>query len=323
MSMKRRDFLKMAAVAATASLSWHSTAAAETRNGMPYRTLGKTGEAVSLLCVGGYHIGMRSLSDEESVALMRTAVDEGVNFFDNAWSYHGGVSERRMGQALKDGYRDKVFLMTKVNGRTAQMAESQLNDCLTRLDVDVIDLLQVHEVVFDEEVDKVYDEVIEVIEKARDAGKIRHIGFTGHNWPRVHRAMIERGYDWKTVQMPLNVFDHHFRSFEQEILPMARERNMGVIGMKTSAGGPIPIGSKVATALECLRYTMGLPGVSSVCSGMATMEHLRENIALAKSFQPYEPEELASLLERTYEHAMTGEFEPYKTRWHAAREAQA
>lgn len=319
MSMQRRDFLKTAAVAAAASLAWHRAAGAESRDGMPYRTLGKTGEAVSLLCVGGFHIGMGNLSDEESVALMRTAVDEGVNFFDNAWSYHGGRSEERMGKALKDGYRDRVFLMTKVNGRDAQSAQSQLDDCLRRLDVDVIDLLQVHEVVHDDEPQKVYDEVIAVIEAARDAGKVRHIGFTGHHWPRLMNEMIDRGFDWETIQMPLNVFDHHFQSFETEVLPRAIERNYGVIAMKTCGGlpGSIPNGSRAATVTECLRYAMGLPGVSSVCSGVNSMDHLRENLALAKSFQPFEPEELASLLERTREPAMTGDFEPYKTRWHA------
>jgi predicted aldo/keto reductase-like oxidoreductase len=311
----RRDFLRLATAAAAGLVLPGPPATAEVRNGMPYRTLGKTGEAVSLLCLGGYHIGVPS--EDESIRIMRMAVDEGINFFDNAWLYHDGVSEERMGKALKDGYREKVFLMTKHRGRDSATAQQHLEDSLRRLQVDVIDLWQFHEVVQDDEPRQIYENgAIDVALKARDEGKIRYIGFTGHHKPTIHAEMIDRGFDWQTVQMPLNVFDHHFRSFEQAILPKAVEKNMGVIAMKTCGGipGNIP-NTEAATVDECLRFAMNLP-VSSVCSGMASVEHLKANLATAKAFKPLEQQELASLLARTLEGARDGAHEPYKTQWH-------
>jgi predicted aldo/keto reductase-like oxidoreductase len=317
MKIERREFLKAsAATAAALSLPRATAFADEVRNGMPYRTLGKTGEKVSLLCVGGYHIGQTKLTDEESIKIIRTAIDEGVNFLDNAWNYNEGQSEIRMGKALKDGYRDKVILMTKVRGLDAKTAEAQLHDSLRRFDLDTIDLWQFHEIVIPGEPKKVYSEgALEFAEKAREQGKIRYIGFTGHKYPDLHAEMIDRGYPWDTVQMPMNVFDHHFRSFEKRILPMALEKNIGVIAMKTLAGTPGAIPKTgAATARECLQYVMNLP-VSTVVSGMDSMEFLRENLETAKSFKPLDQVEVATLLGRTQVAAANGEHEGYKTEW--------
>lgn len=316
--MDRRDFLKTTTAAVIGASLAPPLAQAEVRNGMPYRPLGKTGEMVSLLCVGGSHIGQGNVTEEEAIRIMRTAVDEGVNFFDNAWAYFDGKSEERMGKALKDGYRDKVFLMTKHKGRDAATAQQQLEDSLRRLDVDVVDLWQFHEVVHPDFPKAIYENgAIDVALKAREEGKIRYIGFTGHHYPKYHNEMIDRGFPWDTVQMPLNVFDHHFRSFEQSTMVKARENEMGVIAMKTLGGNPgtIPNASKAATAEECLRYAMSLP-VATVVSGMDSMEHLRANLATAKAFKPFEPEELKALLARTAPDAANGNYEPYKTQWH-------
>jgi len=317
MKMRRREFLKASAVAAT-GLTLGAAPATESRDGMPYRTLGKTGEKVSLLCVGGFHLGQESVSEEEAIHIMRTAVDEGVNFFDNAWEYNQGRSEIRMGKALKDGYRDRVLLMTKHKGRDRATAQQQLEESLRRLEVDVIDLWQFHEIVHPDLPARIYGEgAIEYALEAREQGKIRYIGFTGHHMPAYLMEMIDRGFDWQTIQMPLNVFDHHFRSFEKEVLPAAVSKNLGVIAMKTLGGSPgnIPGGSKAATVEECLRYAMSLP-VSTVCSGMDSMPKLRQNLGVAKSFQPLEDQERTALLARTRPDALEGEFEPYKTRWH-------
>jgi predicted aldo/keto reductase-like oxidoreductase len=317
MSIKRRDFLKFAAAGAALSLM-PVPATAAVVNGMPYRELGATGEKVSLLCLGGAHIGGKELSSDESVAMIRHAIDEGVNFLDNAWHYHGGESERRMGRALKDGYRDKALLMTKHQGRDGAAAQAFLEESLRRLDVDVIDLWQFHEVNEPDFPERIYTEgALEYALKARDEGKIRYIGFTGHHIPVFLAEMIERGYAWDTCQFPVNVFDHHFESFTQQVLPKAVEKKIGVIGMKTQGGSPGNISNKAGacTPAECLRFAMMQP-VSTVCSGMDSMEVLVENIATAKSFKPFEKEELDQLLTRAKEQAMTGEFEPYKTAWH-------
>lgn len=316
MRLNRRDFLKFSAAGA-GILSAAPVLATETRNGMPYRTLGNTGEQVSLLCLGGSHIGGNNLSDNEAVRMMRHAADEGVNFFDNAHAYHGGRSEERMGLALKDGYREKVFLMTKNKGRDAASTREQLDTSLRRLDVDCIDLLQVHEVVRPEHPAQVYENgVLDVLVEARDAGKIRYIGVTGHNYPQFLNEMLERGFSWDTIQMPLNVFDAFFRSFQQETLPKAGARGLGVIAMKTMGGSPAPLPrTEAVTAEECLRYAMSLP-VASVCSGMDSMEILETNIRIARAFKPLTEEERVAILTRSREFALTGTRETYKTMWH-------
>ncbi len=318
MKVNRREFLKVSGTCAAAAMIAMKTPAQEYRNGMPYRTLGRTGEKVSLLCIGGAHIGMKHVSEEEGIRIIRTAIDEGVNFLDNAWAYNDGLSEKRMGRALKDGYRDKVFLMTKHKGRDRETAQQHLEDSLRRFDVDVIDLWQFHEIVQPDLPERIYNEgAIEVALKAKEEGKIRYIGFTGHRYPRFLLEMIERGFPWDTVQMPLNVLDYHFRSFEHEVLPIALEKNIGVIAMKTLGGSPaeIPVRSKSASVEECLRYAMSLP-VATVCSGIDSMEKLKQNLAVAKNFRPMSDEERSELLARTRLAAETGEFEPYKTKWH-------
>ncbi len=314
MQMERRDFLKVSAASAL-GLALAGPAAAKTppsRNGMPYRSLGKTGVDVSLLCLGGYHIGVNSLTDEEAVRLMRTAVDEGVNFFDNAWQYNNGRSEERMGLALKDGYREKVFLMTKHKSRDRASAQKHLEDSLRRLQVDVIDLWQFHEVCLPGEPEGIYNGgPLEYALEAKAQGKIRFIGFTGHNLPGIHKETIERGFAWDTVQLPINVYGTHFRPFE-DVLPIANKKGIGIIAMKSMAGGPI-LKTKGATAEECLRYTMSQP-VSAVCSGMDSLDILKQNLALAKNFKPMEKAEIAALLERTKPFATAGEHEWYKAK---------
>lgn len=314
MSMNRREFIQSSALGA-GLLSGAFAQAAEPRNGIPYRKLGATGVEVSALCVGGAHLAMRHVEEAEAHAIMRTAVDEGVNFFDNAWAYAGGEAEIRMGKALKDGYRDKVFLMTKHRGRDAKLAQVQLEDSLKRLDVDVIDLWQFHEVIHPQYVDQIYNEgALEYALKARDEGKIKHIGYTGHHYPFIMRELLEKGFPFETVQMPLNPFDHHFRSFEQGLMPLALEKGLGVIAMKTNAGGGISK-SGVFTPTECLRYVWSLP-VSAACSGMDSVAVLRENLAAVKAFEPLSDDERKEWLARAAEPAAEGAHEVYKTGWH-------
>jgi aryl-alcohol dehydrogenase-like predicted oxidoreductase len=280
--------------------------------------LGKTGEKVSLLCLGGSHIGERSLSDEESIRIMRTAVDEGVNFFDNAYIYKRGRSEELMGRALRDGYRDKVFLMTKfyTTERDVESAREQLEESLRRLQTDYIDLWQVHQIHAPEHPRLVYENGLpEFMEKMREEGKVRYIGFTGHTRPEYHREMFERGYHWDTVQMPINPADHHWTSFEQSILPLALDKGTGVIAMKTMGGGDGTLVNQAGkfSARECLEYAMNLP-VGTVCSGMDSMENLRENLETVRNFEPLAEEQVAAILSKAAPLADGGTYEPYKAK---------
>lgn len=320
MQMGRREFFKTSAALAAGMTLGAAPEPVEVRNGMPYRVLGRTGEKVSLLCVGGAHIGQPNVSDEDAIRIIRTAIDEGVNFLDNAWAYNGGRSEELMGKALKDGYRDKVLLMTKHKGRERAVAQQQLEDSLRRLDVDVIDLWQFHEVIEPDFPERIYNNgALDFAIEQREKGKIRYIGFTGHHYPGYLLEMITRGFEWDTVQMPLNVLDYHFRSFGHDVLPKAIEHNIGVIGMKSLGGSPGAIPKTgAATVEECLRFTMSLP-VSTVCSGMDSIDVLRQNLSTAKSYTPPSQDELAALLERTKGPAATGEHEVYKTKWHAPK----
>ncbi len=294
-----------------AAISMSGLTASFSRNGIPYRKLGKTGLEVSLIGVGGYHIGDRFISEGTSVALIREALDSGVNFLDNAWHYNNGRSEELMGKALLDGYREKAILMTKHHGRDPETAQEHLETSLKRLQTDYLDLWQFHEIESMEAVDKIYSSgVLDYVLKKRDEGVIRHIGFTGHSHPDIHRAMIERGFEWETVQMPLNVLDHHHLSFSQEIIPLLTARNIGIIGMKSVASGAI-VKEGIATIEECLRFSMTLP-VSSLVSGMNNLEHFRHNLEITRNFMPMSEEEIAALLEKTYEHARGGKHEWYK-----------
>src|SRR5947209_14295602 len=285
-------------------------------NEMRYRPLGRTGEEVSLIGLGGHHIG-RQQDEKESIQIIRAAVDTGINFMDNSWDYHNGGSEIRMGKALKDGYRQRAFLMTKIDGRTREEAARQIDQSLQRLQTDVIDLLQHHEVIRMEDPDRIFAEggAQEALAAARKAGKVRFIGFTGHKDPLVHLRMLEvakaHGFRFDAVQMPLNVLDAHFRSFGKQVLPVLVREGIGVLGMK-SMGDGLVLKSKAATPVECLHYAMNLP-TSTVITGIDSMEILKQDVDAVKAFKPLTEKQLADLLARTAEAAAAGRFERFKT----------
>jgi uncharacterized protein len=284
-------------------------------NGIPYRTLGRTGEKVSLIGLGGYHLGSQS-DPEESIRIIRTGIDAGINFLDNCWDYNGGESELRMGKALRDGYRQKAFLMTKIDGRNKAAATAQLNESLRRLQTDRIDLLQFHEVIRDSDPDRFFAEgAMEVVQEAQKAGKVRFIGFTGHKSPDIHLKMLatasKHGFRFDAVQMPLNVMDAHFNSFEKKVLPILTKEGVGVLGMK-SMGDKVILRSKTATAIECLQYAMNLP-TSVVITGCDSVAILQQALNAARSFQPMDSSKVAALLAKTAKAAEAGQFELYKT----------
>ncbi|HEX5887130.1 MAG TPA: aldo/keto reductase [Pyrinomonadaceae bacterium] len=284
---------------------------------MPMRTLGRTGVQVSLVGLGGWHLGFDSIDEELSIRIIRTAIDNGVNFMDNCWDYNEGASETRMGKALRDGYRERVFLMTKIDGRTKQDAAKQLDESLKRMQVDHIDLVQHHEILRYEDPHRIFDDqgANAALIEARDAGKIRFIGFTGHKDPRIHLYMLEvakeNGFEFDTVQMPLNVMDAHYRSFEKLVLPELVQQNIGVLAMKTLANGAI-LESKTVSATECLQYAMNLP-VSVVITGCESMEDLEQALTAARTFKPLGDAEVSALLARTARAASRGEYELFKT----------
>jgi predicted aldo/keto reductase-like oxidoreductase len=314
----RRQLLELAAVTAMAvgagSFAW----AAEVKQGIPYRTLGKTGEKVSLVGVGGAHIGR--VSEQESLQIVRAALDRGINFLDNSWDYNDGKSEEWMGKALKDGYRQKAFLMTKIDGRTKESARKQLDESLKRLQVDHIDLLQFHEIIRMNDADRIFAPggALEAVLEARKAGKLRYIGFTGHKDPQIHLHMLKTAADHKfhfdTVQMPLNVMDTHYKSFETLVLPVALQQGIGVLGMKPM-GDHIILESKAVTPVECLRYTMSLP-VSVVITGIDSLAVLEQAVNTARGFQPLSETALAALRAKTQTVAQNGQYELYKTSHH-------
>src|SRR5579863_2192587 len=291
-------------------------AAADAKNGIPYRTLGNTGEKVSSVGLGGYHIGMQS-DEQESIRIIRTALDEGINFLDNCWDYNGGESEIRMGKALRDGYRQKAFLMTKIDGRTKKGSARQIDECLRRLQTDRIDLLQFHEVIRDTDPDRIFAAGggMEAVVEAQKAGKIRFIGFTGHKSPDIHLKMLatasKHGFKFDAVQMPLNVMDAHFNSFEKRVLPVLIENGIGVLGMKPM-GDHIILESKTVTPTECLSYSMNLP-TSVVITGCDSMSILQQALHAARTFQPMDSSQVAALLAKTSKAAEAGQFELYKT----------
>src|SRR3954468_22259998 len=280
------------------------------------RELGKTGERVSIVGVGGYHLGLPG--EQESLRIVRRALDHGMNFLDNCWDYNEGKSEERMGKALRDGYRQKAFLMTKLDGRTAQSAREQLEQSLRRLQTDVIDLVQIHEVIRDDDPERCFAKggTIEALVAARDAGKLRLIGFTGHKDPRIHRHMIEtarkNGFHFDAVQMPINVLDAHWHSFEKEIIPLAQQDGIGVLGMKPMAAGLI-LQSGAASAVECLRYAMSVPGVAVTITGCDSEGVLEQALWLATMFKPMSEQERQELLARTAPQARDGKWEKFKT----------
>ena len=315
-SLTRREFVKLAAAttiaAGAGSLAW----AAERQGMMPYRSLGRTAEQVSAIGLGGYHIGKQA-DEQESIRLIRSSIDGGITFMDNCWDYNGGVSEIRMGKALRDGYRDRVFLMTKIDGRTRESAAPQIDESLQRLKTDHIDLMQFHEIIRMEDPDRIFAEggAMEAMQAAKQAGKIRYIGFTGHKDPLVHVRMLEIAANHKfrfdAVQMPLNVMDAHFRSFEHQVLPLLLKDEVGVIGMK-ALGDPFILQSNTVTPIECLHYAMNLP-TSTVITGIDTIEILEQALEAAHTFTPLSREAVARLLARTADAAETGKYELFKT----------
>jgi len=284
---------------------------------MEFRTLGRTGERVSAIGLGGHHLGFKSLSEKESIRIIRAAIDRGINFLDNSWDYHGGASERRMGKALRDGYRGRAFLMTKIDGRSRKEAARQLDESLERLGVETIDLVQHHEVIRFEDAERIFDAegAHAALLDAQKAGKIRYIGFTGHKDPHVHLHMLtvagERGHTFDAVQMPLNVMDTHYRSFERLVLPQLVTNGIGVLGMKSMGNGVI-LKSGTVTAIECLHYALSLP-TSVVITGIESMERLDAALEAARSFRRLDQAEMDELRAKTSTAALRGEFELFKT----------
>jgi predicted aldo/keto reductase-like oxidoreductase len=291
----------------------------DVRNGIPYRRLGRTGEMVSAIGVGGYHLG-RQADEQETIRIVRTAVDNGINFLDNCWDYNGGASELRMGKALRDGYRDKAFLMTKIDGRSKDSATQQIEESLRRLQTDRIDLMQFHEVIRMSDPERVFgpDGALEAVVAAQRAGKIRYIGFTGHKSPAIHLRMLEvarqHGFTFDAVQMPLNVMDAHYDSFTKQVVPVLVEHDIGVIGMKPM-GDPFVLVSGTVTAIECLHYAMNLP-TSVVITGCDSLPVLEQALRAARTFRPLSEAAVAGLLVRTADAARAGKYELYKTSHH-------
>ena len=284
---------------------------------MPVRTLGRTGWKVSLIGLGGWHLGFKFIDEELSIRIIRTAIDNGINFMDNCWDYNEGASEERMGKALKDGYRDRVFLMTKIDGRTKKDAAKQLDESLKRMQTDHIDLVQHHEILRFEDPHRIFapEGANAALLEARDAGKISFIGFTGHKDPQIHMHMLdvakENDFQFDTVQMPLNVMDAHYRSFEKIVLPRLVEEKIGVLAMKTLANGTI-LESKTVSAIECLQYAMNLP-TSVVITGCESMENLEQALTAARTFKPMSADEVKAILDKTAEAASRGKYELFKT----------
>lgn len=294
---------------------------AEEQNGIPYRTLGHTGEKVSCIGMGGFHLGKKEISERDAIKLIHAALDQGINFLDNSWDYNKGESEKRMGRALKEGdYRQRAFLMTKVDGRTKEAAAEQIDESLKRLKTDHLDLLQFHEVIRYEDPDRIFAEggAVEAFVEAQRAGKTRYVGFTGHKDPHIHLYMLEAadryGYRFDSVQMPVNVMDAHFRSFGQLVVPELVKRNVAVLGMK-SMGDSVILKSKIVTPLECLYYSLNQP-TTVVITGIDTPEILKQAIHAAQTHQDVTKEELDSILAKTKDAAVTGKWELFKTSNH-------
>ena len=325
--MERRDFLKSAAAASVAAAvstnaqtvrTTASVKRAESPN-MIYRELGTTGERVSAIGMGGYHLGKQTEASE-SINLIHAGVDRGITFLDNCWDYNEGISEVRMGQALRNGYREKVFLMTKMDGRTAKEYNKQLEESLSRLRTDTIDLVQFHEIIRMEDPDRIFASggAIEAAVAAKQAGKIRYIGFTGHKDPAVHLRMLEtaqkHSFHFDTIQMPINVMDAHFRSFTKEVMPVALKQEIGILAMKTF-GDRFILNSNTVQPIEALHYGLTQP-VSVVITGIDNMQVLDQAFEAARTFKPLDQAQISSLLARTAAAASEGKFELFKTTAH-------
>jgi aryl-alcohol dehydrogenase-like predicted oxidoreductase len=311
----RRDFLKLSFTAVVLTAGRRLSIAADSKTDVPRRKLGRTGEEVSIIGLGGFHLGKPD--EQESIRIVRTAVDNGINFMDNSWDYNDGASEIRMGKALDNGYRARVFLMTKIDGRDRKSAEKQLDESLRRLQTDHLDLLQLHEVIRMNDAERAFAPggAIEALLEARKKGKTRFLGFTGHKNPDIHLKMLDTAaahdFRFDTVQMPLNVMDAHFRSFEKKVLPRLRKQEIGVLGMKPMGSGVL-LESKTVTPIECLHYAMNLPA-SVVITGCDSMPILEQALQAARSFKAMDPSQVSALLARTLEASKIGQFELYKT----------
>ena len=317
--ISRREFLAFAAGSVFLGHADRKSPQSESKNGIPYRILGRTREQVSIIGLGGYHLGKQA-NPEESIRIIRTGLDEGVNFLDNCWDYNGGESEIRMGKALRDGYRQKAFLMSKIDGRNKAAAARQIEDSLRRLQTDRLDLLQFHEVIRDTDPDRIFAQggAMEAALEAQKTGKTRYIGFTGHKSPDIHLRMLAaasaHGFTFDAVQMPLNVMDAHFSSFEKRVLPALLKSNIGVLGMKPM-GDHFILESKTVSAVQCLHYAMNLP-TSVVITGCDSLPILQQALQAARSFQPMDSTQVAALLAKTAKAGEAGQFELYKTSHH-------
>ena len=319
--MDRRDFLKSASAAGmSAAIPANPQATSSAKRpespNMIYRELGTTGEQVSAIGMGGYHLGKQT-NASESINLMHAGIDRGITFMDNCWDYNDGESEKRMGRALRDGYRQKVFLMTKFDGRTKAAAARQIDESLARLETDHVDLMQYHENIRLEDPDRFFAAggPLDSLMTAKQAGKIRYIGFTGHKDPVVHLRMLDEaeqhGFHFDACQMPLNVMDAHFRSFLHQVVPRLVEQGIGVLGMKPLGSGEV-LRAKVVTPIECLHYALNLP-TSVVINGCDSVDRVHQAIEAVRSFKPMSDVEVAALLTKTKDAAMTGQYEPFKT----------
>ena len=281
--------------------------------GLPIRTLGRTGLKVSIIGFGGGHFIRPCIDEQMSVRMVEVGIDAGVSFIDTAWEYHQGESERRIGLALK-GHRDQVTLMTKVCARDGETAEVQLHDSLRRLQTDVIDVWQFHEVNYDNDPELIFGKggAVETALAAREAGKVRFIGFTGHKSPHILRKMLDQDFDWDTCQLPINVMDAHYRSFQKEILPELNRRNIGAIGMKSLAGRGQLITELGLTAEQCRRFSLTLP-ISTLVCGIESFENLEQDLNIARNFTPMVEEEKQELLDRVYDEAVDGRHEWFKS----------
>jgi uncharacterized protein len=333
--MERRNFLKQAA--ATAALVGLKNAGGEdapasglhgaaahtplpvvaTVNGIGRRKLGRANAEVSIIGIGGYHLGLESVTEEVAIRVIRTALDEGINFLDNCWDYNGGLSEERMGKALEDGYRQRAFLMTKIDGRTGPEARRQLEQSMARLKTDHIDLVQIHEVIRMTDAEQAFQpgNVVDVLKQARQDGKIRFIGFTGHKSPAMHLNMIaaadKHGFTFDTVQMPVNALDEHYESFGQQVIPVAQKHGMAILGMKPLSNAAI-LKSGTVTAAEALHYAMSVP-VTMTITGCQSLANLEQALGVARNFKPMDVEQKIALLAKTAPLAPAGKFEDYKS----------
>lgn len=313
----RREFLQTAATGiAVASAASTVMAQVDDASGIPRRKFGRTDEKVSILCLGGHaSTNPQKLEEKESLRLIQRAVDAGMTFLDNCWDYHDGVAEERMGKALAEGgRREKSFLMTKVCGRTAKDAQSNLEDSLRRLKTDRIDLWQFHEIVYDNDPDWIFakDGAFQVAERALKDGKVRYVGFTGHKDPNIHLKMLTMPFEWTSVLMPLNVMDAHFRSFQKQVLPVLLRRNIAPLGMKSLGGNGSIVTKAGISPQDAIRYVLSLP-IASLVSGIDSEKVLDQNLAIVRNFQPMSDAELQKLEARTKEMAGDGRYELFKT----------